>query len=334
MPDYGEEIRPAFAGRLGGALDRAEQIYLKILRAVILIIATGLIVYAAWLGVSSLYKVVQSPDSVQEKVAVVAADELTDAEMPVRDIAAQEGPKTDPAKQKYYSDFVKRYYALFRTKFEPFRQKEDKQLDQGEFDDSFVDSSMRLEAVTKGDLDFEKDKADLETLLRVMTEAADKPVTKQRLQKYRSATKVSVAKKVNRTRTEYRRGWDPYSTACEDWFYRPYGCSVQRAVQVPYTETVHVMEFPKGTQSHSEIFEAFHNRYFELLHERREANARDAQNARQDIIDGNIEGKLSLYTALSVLGGFLVLMFFFLLIAIERHQRGISSRYEEEGARL
>jgi hypothetical protein len=327
LSDY-DDARPAFAGRFGSALDRAEHIYLRLLRAVILIIATGLIIFAAWLGISSTYKILRSPDSVQEQVAAVSPDELTSAEMPTREeaAAAQGKPAINVAQKRYYANLVARYYNLFRTKFEPFRQSEDKQLTRGEFDDSFINSTGRLQAVAKGDLNFEEDKADLETLLRVMTEAAAKPETQQRLRKYRAATKVRVATRVERTRTAYRRGWDSYSTACVDWYESPYGCPVQRAEQVPYTETVYSMEFPKGTQPHTQIFRAFQDRFFTLLEERRDASAQKAESERSDILAGNIAGKMSLFTALQVLGGFLILMFFFLLIAIERHQRKISAR--------
>jgi hypothetical protein len=84
------------------------------------------------------------------------------------------------------------------------------------------------------------------------------------------------------------------------------------------------MQFPEGTQSHAQIFRAFQDRYFSLLQERREANSSAAEKKRQDIIASISDGKLSLLTALQVLGAFLALMFFFLLIAIERHQRRIS----------
>ena len=165
-----------------------------------------------------------------------------------------------------------------------------------------------------------------------MTEASEKPVTKERLQRYKTARKVRVENKVQRTRTEYRQGWDSYSTACADWYYSPMGCPVRRAVEVPYTETVTSMEFPKGTQSHIDIFRAFQQRYFDLLGERRAANAQKAEDERQSIIAGKLEGELSLMTALQVVGAFLALMFFFLLIAIERHQRRMAQRMEGEAA--
>ncbi len=328
-----EATRPAYRERFGTMLDRAESIYLRVLRAIILIIATLMIIYASWLTVSSLYKIAQSPESIQEKVAAVSADDLTDAEMPETDVgnvaAGDEPPTVNPAHQKFYASFVSQYYALFRSKFEPFRQADDKRLSKDEFDDSFVKSAERLKSVSDGELSFEEDKADLEALLAVMTEAADKPATQQRLQKYKAAKKVKVSRKVQRTRTEYRNGWDRYSTDCPGWFYEPTGCRTRRAVQVPYTQTVTSMEFPNDTQSHSQIFRAFQNRFYELLQERREANAAAAETERTSIQLGIVEGKLSLFTTLQVLGAFLVLMFFFLLIAIERHQRKISASMQD-----
>lgn len=320
--DKEEEARPAFRERVGAALDRAEHIYLRVLRAAILVIATGLLLYSAWLGASGLWKVAQSPESVEEEVATVAADELTNAEMPTpRRPDEEEGPRVDPNQQRYYAGFVNRYYNLYRSRFEAFRQNDDRQLSRGQFDDAFIDSQARLRAAASGELNFAADRNDLETLLQVMTEASEKPMTRQRLQRYKAARKVRVGRRVQRTRTEYRQGWDRYSMACSDWYYPPYGCPERRAVQVPFTETVYSMEFPEGTQSHTQIFRAFQDRFFTLLHDRREANRSAAEAERDRIAFGNITGRLSLWDALKILAGFLVLMFFFLLIAIERHQR-------------
>jgi len=327
-----EHVGRGWRDRFSSALDRAEGIYLRILRAVILVIATLMIGFAIWLAVSSVYKMSRSPESVTEEQASVAADEITNAEMPAKkQVVAQANaePVASPEQQRFYREFVNRYYDLYRTRFEPFRQSEDKELTRDEFDDSFISSQARLEQVAKGDLDFEADRADLNSLLAVMTEASERPVTRERLQRYKVARKVRVEQTVQRTRTEYRQGWDNYSTACADWYYSPVGCPVRRAVQVPYTETVASLEFPKGTQSHIDIFRAFQQRYFDLLGERRESSAQKAEDERQGIIAGKLEGELSLMTALQVVGAFLALMFFFLLIAIERHQRRMAERIEE-----
>lgn len=111
---------------------------------------------------------------------------------------------------------------------------------------------------------------------------------------------------------------------CSDWYVSPYGCPATRPVEVPYTETVTKLQYPAGTQSHTQIFKAFQDKYFQLLDERRQANATQAQEEREGILAGVAEGQLSLLTALQIVGGFLALMFFFLLIAIERHQRKLA----------
>jgi len=262
---------------------------------------------------------------VKEAIATVVANELADAEEPETETSGNKEPVADAAKQKFYADFVKRYYALFRAKFEPFRQREEKTLTTDGFDDNFVQSGLRLEAVTASEIDFEKDKADLETLLSTMTSAATEPKVVERLARYKGAKKVAVQRQIRRIRTEYRRGWNSSSTSCDGWYYSPIGCAEQRAVEVPYTVTSSTMEFPKGTQSHSQIFRAMQDRYFNLLEQRRSNNLATADTRRATIEEGNVQGALDLGTALRIFGAFLALMFFFLFIAIERHQRRFAS---------
>jgi hypothetical protein len=321
-----EASGPSFGQRTRLVLDRAEALYLKVLRAVILAIATLLLVYAGWIAVSSAYKISRSPDSVKEQPAQVNADELTDAQLPADTPAAAKAgqPQVNSEQAKFYRSFAARYYELYRSRFEPYRHQDDKQLSLQEFDDSFLNTPSRLEAVGRGSLKFSDDQADLETLLAVMREAADKPATRQRLQRYRAAKKVPVTRPVERTRSEIRQGWDSSSEDCPNWYQNPIGCPASRVVDVPYTEQVTQLEYPKGTQSHAQIFRAFQDRFFDLLQERREANAAKANGERQTILTGIADGKLSLVTALELLAAFLVLMFFFLLIAIERHQRQLA----------
>ena len=327
------EARASFAQRAKNALDRAEGLYLRVLRAVILVLATLFLIYAAWLAASSLYKISQSPDSIVESVAKVLPDELTDAELPAPTLSEgtfEGSPKTTVANQRFYSNFADRYYALYRMKFEPYRQPQDKQLTRSEFDGAFLNTPARLEAISKGDLSFEDDRADLQTLQTVMTEAAEKPATIERLQRYKSARRVPVKKQVEKTRITYVDGWDSSSTDCANWYTSPIGCRATQPVATPYTESVTSLEFPQGTQSHTQIFKAFQDRFFTLLQSRRESNARTAEQERHGIVVGIAEGHLSLFTALQILGGFLVLMFFFLLIAIERHQRRLAQVTDSE----
>ena len=322
-----DEPRRWSRSRAALILDKAEGFYLRVLRAVILIIATLLLVYAAWLAVWSAYKISKSPESVVEQQAAVSPDELTDAQMPAPASSAPkttDGQRVNPTQNAFYASFVDRYYSLYRAMFEPYRQREDKQLSKAELDGAFLNTAARQKAIASGELDFDNDRRDLEMLFQVMREAAAKPRTIQRLKRYQTARKVSVIERVQRTRTQVVQGWDSSSTACANWYESPVGCSASRVVDVPYTETVTKMQYPAGTQSHTQIFRAFQDRFFELLEQRRNANASKAEREREAILSGIADGRLSLMTALQILGGFLVLMFFFLLIAIERHQRKLA----------
>ncbi len=311
-------------------LDRIESIYLKVLRAAVLVVATVMIVFAAWLALNGLYKISRSPESVQLKVASVQADEIVGAQAKVDSVAPgnADEPTADPAQRQFYKDFISRYYDLYRTRFEAYRQAEDKRLTRDEFDDRFIDTEKRLAEIASRDLDFESDRDDLKALLTTMTTAADSSAARQRLQKYQSAKKVQMSTQVQRTRTETRSGWDSYSTSCENWYLSPAGCPTTRSASIPYMETVKSMEFPKDTQSYAQIFEAFQSRYFELLSERRIANEAKAESERNTITEENGDGQVGLYSALQVVAAFFALMFFFLLIAVERHQRRMSALLE------
>lgn len=310
-----------FRGKFASALERLEAAYLRILRAAILLLATLLMIAAVGLAGYSLYKMSRSSDSVQEEPAVVAASEIVDAKQPAAPMPSTEKAQVSPLYRNFYDRFIARYHRVFRNKFEPFRQREDKQLSVTEFGDNYIQTTQRLQAIDKGELNFEADKADLESLLTVMTQAAELPVTQQRLKRYMNASKAQVCESVNRTRLVTESGWDRYSSNCPGWYEEPIGCPVTRSVEKPYTERQCKMEFPPNTQSHAEIFRAFQDEYLGLLKTRRQANADAAAQERADIEAGKTAGAASLFTSLQILGGFLVLMFVFLLIAIERHQR-------------
>ena len=323
-----KESRAGWRWKWARALDRAEAVYLRVLRAAVLLVATALVGLAIWLAVSGTFKLSRSPDSVVEEKATVAAADLISGPIGTEpEPSLNEGgePVPSTATRNAYRVRLNRYFDIYRNRFEPYRQAEDKQVSRDEFDDQYLRTAERAMSVAKGDLDEEQDLADLDQLMTIMNEAALDAKTVGLLQKYKAARKVEVRKTIDKIRTEVRRGWDSNSMACSDWYLRPYGCPTVRSVAVPYSETVTVKEFPKGTLSHSAIFDAYHRRYLGLLDERRTQNRIAAESERQSILDGKIEGGASLWSAVQLAGAFLALMFFFLLIAIERHQRKISS---------
>jgi len=309
--------------RIGSTLDRAEVIYLRILRASVLMIATALIIVALGFAGINLVRVMRSPESVVAASVHIDGSELIPADgKSVTDTTEKE--QTDRAnlqQRAFYDDFVKRYFALYARSFAPFKRGDDKILSQGEFDDLTVDSSARLDAIGRGDLDFAQDKVDLADLFSALNAAATDPKTVARLNRYKMATKSRIATQVRRTRTETRRGWDAYSTGCSGWYETPVGCAVTRSVAIPYMEKVYEMRFPTNVEAPSKVFKGYQDRFFALLNARRAESVAKAEAERDDILRGQAEGRAGLMAALAIGGGFVVLMFFFLLIAIERHQR-------------
>lgn len=309
------------------ALDRAEQIYLRLLRASVLVIATILIVAALAWGAISLVKVLRSPDSVTEQSSGVTATEIVNTTAPATGTSAAPMDRKNTAEQqRFYDDANKRYYAIYKRSFEAFQRGEEKKITASEFDDLMLNTRARLAAVLDGSLDFATDRTDVETFLKVVAEAATSATTRDALGRYKSARKQRVATKVQRTRTERRRGWDSYSSDCAYWYETPVGCAVTRTVAVPYTETVYVMRYPDGIASPSALLKSYQDRYFHLLATRRDDARRAAEAERQSIVEGQVVGWSGLGYAAGLLGSFIVLMFFFLLIAIERHQRSIAAR--------
>ena len=315
--------RSTLTVRSKSALDRIENLYLSVLRAALLIVATIVLICAvAWAGYN-LSRVLRSPASVVEQPSVVSSSELVEHGAATKaDANADIGkPAELRAERAYYDGFVRRYYGLFRTKYQASLRPDDKRLTIGEFDDLTINSAGRLDAVRRGNLDFAQDKRDLEAFLPITADASNSKQTADRLARYRAATKRPVATQVQRTRSETRRGWDTYSENCENWYEAPIGCAVNRRVEIPYNETVTVMRYPAGISSPGDVLKGYQDRYFQLLSERRERNESEAASAREAIVAGQSAGWAGLSQSVLIAGGFLVLMFFFLLVAIERHQR-------------
>ena len=318
------EDRPPLGARIAGALDRIESIYLKVLRAAVLIVATMLLVWALAWAALSLVRISRSPNSVIVASSAVSSTELLDPQ--VARAAAVSTPDTgNTAEQRrFYDEFVKRYHGLYRTRFEPQLRRDDKRLSRGEFDDLTIDTGGRLSAIREGRLDFATDRADLEAFLPVVAAASAAKATADKLAQYRTARKERVVSRVQRTRTETRRGWDSLSTNCAYWYESPIGCAVTRRVEVPYTQRVTSTRYPNGISSPNEVLKSYQDRYFSLLAERRRGNAAMADAEREEITLGRITGWAGLSQSVLVAGAFLALMFFFLLVAIERHQRRLS----------
>ena len=303
-------------GRMPNFVARVEAFYLSALRITLLLLATILVFWAMWYGVSGAYKVSRNAASVKVEPATVTAAEVVD--IPSQPDADASGKPADPVKAEraYYKQFVDDYYGLFAKKYQPYRQADDGLIDRAAFDQRFVKSNDRLAAVSRGELDFGQDKADLDDLLKNMREVTELPASLNRLTRYRSAKKVSVKRTIRGSNSErYCSYYGYYIGECIIWSTR----------QVPYARTVSEARLPKGLMAPVDLLHTYQDRHFDLLTKRRHDNFEKAEDERNQIAIGNISGAQRLWQGVLLVGGFLGVMFLFLLIAIERHQRKLAA---------
>lgn len=150
---------------------------------------------------------------------------------------------------------------------------------------------------------------------------------------YRDAKKVNVCTDESRVRQRTVEGWNSYSTSCPYWWESPQGCSTTRVISEPYTEKVCELKYPEDLEAPSELFAASVQQYadtanMKLESARIDAEAETAENFRRKTKgQGNIgeSGKLFL--------GFLAVMFLYLFIAMERHNRNLKALTQGLGSK-
>lgn len=304
--------------RMSRVVARVEAFYLSALRIMLLLLATLLVLSAVWLGLSGLYRVSRNAAAVKVETATVTPAEIADIPIATDNAGGSDGKPSDPLRSErlYYKQFVDRYYALFAEKYQAYRQPDDNVIDRAAFDRQFVKTDDRLSSLARGELDFASDKSDLEALLANMQQVAGLPATADRLQGYKYAKKTKTTRTIRGSRAErYCSYYGDYIGECIIWATR----------QVPYERTVTDLQLPNGLIAPVELLHAYQDRHFDLLATRRRDNADKAEAERNDIVAGNMTGAQSLWQGLLLVGGFLAVMFLFLLIAIERHQRRLAA---------
>ena len=297
-------------------LNKMERAYLSVLRAGALIIASLLLLYAAWLCVSGLYQVSRDVKSVKEAPAIVTTDEVTAVDLKSSGTNTDK-ETTDPFKREraYYQQFSKRYFALYKAKFDPYRQADDEKISANDFNAQFVHLDDRLKSIKDGDLNFETDRADLESLFNGMTDVSTNRLTKDRLNSYKNSKKIQISRTITEMKPErYCSYYGYYIAQCITWETR----------EVPVQRTITETKLPDGVATPENLFNAYHNKYISTLIEHRTTNAANAEKERAKIVEQNANGAESLWTAIRVIGSFVIVMFLFLLIALERHQRKIA----------
>ena len=306
--------------RFREVLARTEGVYLEILRAIALFIATALLLWIGWLLVSSAYNISRDADAVAEEPVEVTASDVAAIELPTKDPANQgrDESKGKSSETVAFEKFRDDYFKLYQSSFERFRQNDDKPLSRAQFTSKFL-SGFDQGSAGSAELETQAFVAtdEFPGLLATMREAADLPVTRERLQTYKKTPKKVVKDQVRRSRTE------SYCSYYSDYFGE---CFSYDTRTVPYYATVTRLESPSGVLGPQALFGAYQDNYLSKLNSRRDASSSKAARERAERLEANERGWLGLSRAVWFAASFLTIMFLFLLIAIERHQRKIAAR--------
>lgn len=335
-----------------GLASRVERIYLAALRVLTLAVASICLLGALGLAVDGGRRLL-TPTTVKPELVTVSAE---DALAPLVHADAQDKTRRDTiggvsaAAKTQHAAFIgglfDNYYQAYRQFAAAYNKPEDKLISRAELADLLgytadaIDapetvSSDRADNLAARDPEvaaqdaiskalgrssrlFQTDSSFAQTQIDVIAKALADERLKSKASKYKMAQKTAQACS---TVYQMRNVWDSNSTACDDWYYRPYGCAVRRSVPVEKC----VPAYPEGVESPLETFVRLDEAY-RLAWASKTSSARAAAEVkaaeRQDVRAG---APAAFLLALQIFGGFLVVMFMFLLIAIERHLRSLAA---------
>lgn len=303
-------------------LDRIEDIYLTILRVAVLAVATICLLAAAYFAVDALWRLAVST-KVETAATTVSGAEVASK---MRDAPDTDRTSDGPAipahvrarHQKFVNDVFPAYYAIYRQASEAYKKPEDKTLSSDQLLDALGYDLGTYAAGQDPTTRLFVEDANYQNQIKTSVTAALAGADAVRLlREYKAAEKTAQSCS---TAYERRRVWDSYSTACRGWYYEPYGCEVTRSVPVERC----VPAYPDGIVSPVVAFGRADEAFRTLWLEKFDRNASEAANkvSEREATRAQIGPKL--LTALQIAAGFLVVMFFFLIVAIERHLRRLS----------
>jgi hypothetical protein len=309
--------------------DRLETIYLAALRIMVLVIATLALLVAIWIagdGARSLL----TPTAVKAKPVAVTGTEVLQAGRDKQAVAPGDtaaAPAVPKEVRARHDAFMKgafeTYYRLYAGTASVYRKPEDKVLTKAEL---AARLGYDLDSYAWGD-DlttnlFVTDASYADPLLAAARQAVADAGYRSQLIKYKSAEKTA---KACRTEQRRQRGWSAYSTSCDAWWQAPIGCPV--IVEVPHE--VCEPAYPDNIVSPDKAFFEFDRGYRDLW-TRKTAEAEKARAAEEGKrLALKASGLPKLTKAMMLLGGFLAIMFLFIVIAVERHLRRLRAQREE-----
>lgn len=305
-------------------LDRIERAYLASLRVAILGVATLCLIGAFFFGVNAAWRLFVSTEVVEESVQVTGAQvaaELRKA-TPERDRSGESDTIPASVRQAHATwvrDIFPKYYAVYHSSAQAYNKPEDEILSAQQLIEALgYDINALFEDSPKASA-FVFNAEYQSQAISALTAAMRDPAVVAQLSEYKAAEKTAQSCS---TTYQSRTVWDPYSTACYGWYEYPQGCQVQRSVPVERC----IPAYPDGIVSPRVAFGRADEEFFRLWAQQTDQMAAEAQAARDEREATRAQIGPNLLLALQVLGAFLVVMFFFLMVAIERHLRSVGIR--------
>ena len=310
-------------------IDRIERAYLSALRIAILGVATLCLLGTVAFGANALWRIFVSTEVDSEPVQITGAQVAAELKKAAPETGRRERGDEVPASvreahTRWARDVFPAYYAVYRAASESYKKPEDETLTAQQLMEALgygLDSYVGEAAKARW---FVNDPNYQQQALAAITAAMRDPAVVTQLREYKAAQKTAQSCS---TTYQRRRVWDSYSTACYGWWEYPQGCEVTRSVPVERC----VPAYPQGIVSPRVAFGRADGEFFRLWSERNAQVQAEAQATRDGREATRAQIWPNLMLALQILGAFLVVMFFFLMVAIERHLRA-ATRAEESAA--
>lgn len=220
--------------------------------------------------------------------------------------------------------------AIYRSRFKAFQRPDTKITDEQVVD--YVWSEQRIAkfgALGNGKLHNQDGQA-LSSRSSVMLyalglvdTAARSDEFRKQLAAYRDAKKVSVCTDEMQTRVRTIDAWDSYSTSCYNWDISPIGCASTRTVEEPYVAKVCAMKFPDNLEVPAQQLASAVQRYADVADGKLKSAEFDAEERTARNFARKLGGQENISTSGKLFLGFLAVMFLYLFVALERHQRSL-----------
>jgi hypothetical protein len=335
--DSGTEAEPTKPGlarwreHISTKSAKAEAAFLSLLRySALLVAAVGILGCVLYLGMG-MFKQLGTTQVEAENVSL-AADDIVPSSLQAL-VNRETRPHLDAG---IGPNVRKRTLAIYRARFRGFERGDTKITEQQIVD--FVWTPERIAAYDKlsgllrdanGAILHGRDAVMLDAL-GLVDGAAQSSEFRKPLAAFRDARKVNVCTDQVQSRTKVVASWNEYATDCPGWFNPPLGCSTSRVIQEPFETKVCELKFPDGLEAPGQQFAAAVQRYADtadakLTQARNDADEKTAQNQVR-----KLEGIAEIGTGAKLFLGFLAVMFLYLLVAMERHQRNLRALIEKE----